>query len=211
MTAVTDAVGADLADLMVVLDWNGTVMADVDRAVEATNEVLAGYGLGALSRADFRAGWALPLRGWLVGLGIPVADAAAAEAAWNAAMARRPAPVRPGAVDALAELTARGAYVAVVSAAGAEAVGSDVDAAGLGPHLHAVDAGVRDKAAHLAAHRDLRERAVYVGDTEYDVDSARRAGYLAVAITGGYRPRAALATADPDTLLDDLRDLALFL
>jgi phosphoglycolate phosphatase len=204
---MTAALGTDLHDLMVVLDWNGTVMADTDRAVEATNEVLASYGLDPLSRTEFRARWALPLGGWLVGLGVPGDDAEAAEEAWNAAMARRRAPVRPGAAAALAGLVERGAYVAVVSAAGAEAVGTDVAAAGLGAHLHAVDSGVRDKAAHLAACRDLRERAVYVGDTEYDVDSARRAGYLAVAIAGGYRPRAALAEAAPHALLEDLAEL----
>ncbi|MBW0134403.1 HAD hydrolase-like protein [Pseudonocardia abyssalis] len=52
-----------------------------------------------------------------------------------------------------------------------------------------------DKAAHLSAVRGLRTRAVYVGDTEYDVRGALRAGFEAVDVTGGHRPAAALRGA----------------
>ncbi|WP_376768572.1 HAD family hydrolase [Pseudonocardia pini] len=46
-----------------------------------------------------------------------------------------------------------------------------------------------------------------MGDTEYDVVSARRAGYLAVAVAGGYRPRDALRRAEPYALLGELTEL----
>jgi phosphoglycolate phosphatase-like HAD superfamily hydrolase len=49
-------------------------------------------------------------------------------------------------------------------------------------------------------------RCVVVGDTELDIECARAAGALAVAVATGGRPRALLAQHAPDLLLDDLRD-----
>jgi phosphoglycolate phosphatase-like HAD superfamily hydrolase len=45
-----------------------------------------------------------------------------------------------------------------------------------------------------------------VGDTEHDVDCARANGYRAVAVSSGWVDRAVLVRAQPDVLLDDLRD-----
>lgn len=197
----------DLGDLMVVFDWNGTLMADLDRAVLATNDVLAGYGLAPLSTDAFRTGFTLPLAGWLVRLGVSGPDAGAAEHAWNRAMAARTARPRRGAVTTLAGLAGRGAHVGIVSAAGTDAVHADLRTSGLEPYVHSVATGIVDKAAHLREHRSLRRRAIYVGDTEYDMESAHRAGYDAVAVTGGYRPAAALRDARPIAVVDDLTDL----
>lgn len=192
-------------DTLVVFDWNGTIMSDLCRAVRATNAVLTARGLAALTEARFQAGFTLPLAGWLAGLG--VSDADVAEGEWNDALAAAPAHPRSEAAAVLAELVGHGALTGVVSAAGLAAVQADVDAAGLGPLLGSVRGGVADKAAHLSAVRGLRRRAVYVGDTEYDVRSALLAGFEAVAVTGGYRPAAALRGSGAGAVIDSLREL----
>ena len=46
----------------VVLDWNGTVVADRSRAIEATNLVLAAHGLAPITDAEFGRLFSLPLR-----------------------------------------------------------------------------------------------------------------------------------------------------
>ncbi len=173
MTAVPSRMGAgDLAGVMVVFDWNGTVMADVDRAVAATSAVLADHGIEPLAREDFRAGFRLPLAEWLASLGAP-----GAETAWNVAMAARSARARPEAGAALAALHGRGALVAVVSAAGTDAVATDLTATGLALCIAQVWTGVTDKAIQLGKDRGLRPRAIYVRDTEYDIVPAQRAGF----------------------------------
>ncbi|OLT11333.1 hypothetical protein BJF78_26975 [Pseudonocardia sp. CNS-139] len=192
---------------MVVFDWNGTIMSDLRRAVGATNAVLARRGLGPLSPQEFRARFALPLDRWLVGLGVAAPDAPAAEREWNAALATEPAAPRPEAATVLGDLVARGALTGVVSAAGAEAVHADVAGAGLAHLLGEVATGVRDKAAHLRVLRPRRARAVYVGDTTYDMASARRAGFTAVGVTGGYSTGRALRAAGADAVVDSLEDL----
>lgn len=51
------------------------------------------------------------------------------------------------------------------------------------------------------------ERVFIIGDTLMDITSARRLGAVAVAVTTGFTDRNTLAAANPDYLLDDLRDL----
>jgi phosphoglycolate phosphatase len=50
--------------------------------------------------------------------------------------------------------------------------------------------------------------AVLVGDTPLDVRAAREAGARAVAVATGFAERDALRAAQPDVLLEDLRDTA---
>lgn len=196
-----------LDDTMVVFDWNGTIMSDLRRAVCATNRVLTARGIGPLTEHEFQDGFHLPLRGWLAGLGVGAAAAPEAEREWNAALSTVPARPRAEALDVLAELVERGAVTGVVSAASTEAVRADVDASGMAGLFRQVAGGVDDKARHLAALRHHRERAFYVGDTEYDVASARTAGFVAVAVTGGYRPAEVLERAGADVVIASLREL----
>lgn len=125
-------------------------------------------------------------------------------------MAARSARARREAGAALAALHGRGALVAVVSAAGTDAVATDLTATGLAPCIAQVWTGVTDKAIQLGKDRGLRPRAIYVGDTEYDIVAAQQAGFEAVGLTGGYSPAAALAPARPSAVLNDLHQVVQF-
>lgn len=195
----------DLADTLVLFDWNGTVVADTDRAVRATNAVLAERGLAALTGDEFRSRWVLPMRAFLHSLG--ATDADAAEQCWNRALAAEPAPLRPRTPSTLDTLRAHGARLGVISAAGVQAVEADLRTTGLHDRFDVVIAGCAAKTEALLDQRPTRLRACYIGDTEYDIRSAHTAGYLAVAITGGYRPADALAAARPDAVIDHLDEL----
>jgi phosphoglycolate phosphatase len=53
----------------------------------------------------------------------------------------------------------------------------------------------------------LAERAVMVGDTEYDIAMGRAAGMATVGVAWGYHPRARLQAAGADTIIDSFDDL----
>lgn len=195
----------ELADTLVLFDWNGTLVADTDRAVRATNAVLAERGLPRLTGDEFRSRWVLPMRAFLGGLG--AIDTDAAEQRWNRALAAEPAPLRPHTHRALDTLRAHGARLGVVSAAEAQAVEADLRNSGLHDGFDVVIAGCAAKTEALLDQRPTRPHACYVGDTEYDIRSAHAAGYLAVAVTGGYRPADALAAVRPDAIIDHLDEL----
>ena len=126
-------------------------------------------------------------------LAIPDDEVLAAERHWNTEMAASTASCRPGAISTLQQLRDGGAHTGVVSAVGAGALWADLDHLQVGDLLDSVIAGTRDKVSALRARRADRRRAVYVGDTEYDMRCALLAGFTAIGIPGGY--------CDPDRLL----------
>jgi phosphoglycolate phosphatase len=195
---------------IVLFDWNGTVVDDARRFHAAVCFVLRARHLPEPSVEQMLHRFRLPLSQFFTGLGVRPDDLAAAEEIWNQLMRITPAPLQPGAAPLLAQLRRQGATTGVISAAGQASLLADLERTGIGGDFTVVVGGVYDKAAALGwftAHG--AERAVvYVGDCEEDVHSARAAGVVAVAYTGGYRPAATLAAAHPDHVVADLIGVA---
>lgn len=146
------------ARLLVLFDWNGTVMDDLDRAVTATNDAVAGRGIPTMDRATFQNSFTLPMKDWLRGMGIADSEVDGVEARWNTVM-ESPAPVRDGAADMLAELRRHGVVTGVVTAADAAVVHNDLERNGLAGVFDHVRASVADKAECLASLRPLGDDA----------------------------------------------------
>jgi phosphoglycolate phosphatase len=193
--------------ILVLFDWNGTVVLDHDRAREALNAALSAHGIGAVSSTDFASTFRLPMGDMFADLGVAAIDLRAAETAWNVYMASHRSQLRAGAASALAVLRDAGARLGIVSAAALEAV--DFDRASLGvPEVWAsVDAAAVDKVAVLTSYRAERELAFYVGDTAYDMTSALAAGYVPIGVSGGYATTETLLAAGAAHLVDDFDDL----
>lgn len=190
-----------------VLDWNGTVMDDLDRAWAATNRLLTRAGCAPVTRAAFRARFGLPLAGFFAALGVSAERLAEVERDWNTRVRATPAPLAAGAMTLLSACKARGVSVGVVTGADPAVVAADARRHGIRPLLAWVVGPVVDKAAVLATAAAAGRTVAYVGDTEHDVTSARAAGLLAVATTAGYTPAARLRRAKPDLVIDDLAAL----
>lgn len=195
-----------LTGVVVVFDWNGTVMDDTDRARRATNAVLIRRGLPALTMEAFRATFRLPMQSFFAELGLYGDDHTAAVHEWNSHLTAHPACPRPSAVDSLTRLATHGATLGVVSAAGTATVHADARAASLDHLLHFIDGGITDKTRQLRARRN-GALAIYVGDTAHDIQCGRTAGYRTVAITAGYTPTRTLHAAGPDHIIDTLTEI----
>ena len=210
MTGVTSCSapsGVSLDDTMVVFDWNGTIVLDADRARASLNSVLGRRTLPPLDEVAFSERFRLPMADMFRDLGVPSTDLDAAEIEWNAEMAASETLLRMGTLDALAALSAAGAWLGVVSAASAAAVQFDQRSLDVPPVWSTVDAPVADKLAQLIAYRSRRERAYYVGDTAYDMRSAMGAGYTPVGVLGGYASADVLREAGALHLIESLSDL----
>lgn len=191
----------------VVLDWNGTVVADRCRAVEATNAVLAAHGQPPITDADFGRRFELPLRRFLSGLSVPVAALADAEAAWNLHSTENEAGLSQGALELLMACNQLGVPVGILTAADAGVVAADAGRLGIRSLLAWVSGSSQDKAAELQTRNASVGHVLYVGDTADDISYARRSGTLAVAFTGGYHDADQLRDARPDLMVDDLTQL----
>ncbi|MGG7507127.1 HAD family hydrolase [Plantibacter sp. YIM 135249] len=192
---------------MVLFDWNGTVVIDDERARASLNAALVRRGLASVDRESFATVFRLPMAEMFTDLGVQAGELNAAEAEWNEAMASEDAVLRDGALDTLQVLHGAGVWLGVVSAAAAPAVDHDRLSLAVPEVWRLVESSVSDKVRVLAANRGERERAVYVGDTAYDMRSAVAAGYLAVGVTGGYGSAEALLAAGAQHLIADLADL----
>lgn len=188
--------------VLVLFDWNGTVMNDVARAAAAANQALEKFGL-VLTEEEFQLGFTLPLRDWFSDLGVPDAHTGAAADHWNRAMEVE-AAARGSARATVTELREHGVVTGVVTAAAPGSVHADLRANGLDGLFDHIHTDVEDKVACLSSLRHLGGSAIYVGDTAYDVSSAREAGYTAVSIGGGYQHASVLAGARPDHHIEDL-------
>lgn len=51
------------------------------------------------------------------------------------------------------------------------------------------------------------EECIYVGDSDVDIQTARNAGVPAIAVSWGFRPRAELASLNPDAIADTADEL----
>ena len=194
---------------VIALDWNGTAVSDVDRAMRATNLVLSNRNLPTLSLAQFRSTFMLPMHRYFESLRIPTAEIVAANDEWNRASAAGAVALSSGITRLLEIAFARHFPVGVISAASADVVLSDARRLGIADSLAFVRGSTTSKSSVLL---DLAERfdgrALYCGDTEYDISEARKAGAVAVAFSGGYRPAAALVAAGADCTIDSFDTLA---
>lgn len=198
-----------LSDVLVLFDWNGTLVADTDRATAATNRILRQRGLAPLDPAGFAQRWRLPLTDFFADLGVAPPDVAAAEAEWSeqVAAARERAEPRPGAFEVISWLGVQGARVGIVTAASHTALGADLRRFEMQNLFHMVIAGVSSKVRPLVIERSARAFAAYVGDTEHDISAAIAADYVAIGISGGYTPTARLGAAGAHAVIDELAEL----
>jgi len=194
-------------DPILLCDWNGTLVSDLDRAWRATCEVLRAHELPGLDVEEFGRRFRLPLASFFSDLGL-ADDLDGAIEDWNDHMARTVPRPNPGALEMLEYVASSGIVIGVVSAARTDVVRGDVVALGFDPHLSFVLGGVESKAEILTAIVASSAREVtYLGDTEYDMRSAVAAGATAVGYSGGYRPASALLEAGAQAVVGSLHEV----
>jgi phosphoglycolate phosphatase len=211
---------------LIVFDVDGTLIDSQHLIVAAMETAFAGLGLAPPPRAEILG---------IVGLSLPNAAAALApdlsqteldrlEAGYrDEFMAQRArggaeahAPLYPGARAALERLAADPA-VRLGVATGKARRGLDhvLDSLGLEdffvttqtadnhpskPHPSMLETALRETG--LPA-----ERAVMIGDTEFDVLMGKAAGFATIGVAWGYHPRARLEAAGADLVIEDFGGL----
>ena len=198
----------------VVFDLDGTLLDTLGDLTDAVNYALARQGFPA-RRPDEVAAFLGHGFDWLVSHALPEGAEAAHAPVLNDFrdhyMAHCMDRTRPydGIPALLAELTAKGFRLAIVSNKGDAAVREL--AAKYFPEIPVAvgeRADVRKKPAPdavLAALRALsagREEAVYVGDSEVDAETAKNAGLPCVLVSWGFRSRTLLEKQDAAAVVD---------
>ena len=202
-----------------LFDMDGTLLDTLADLTAAVNHTLARYGYHRRTIEQVRKGLgngAVKLMAAMLPQGEETpgfADIMRDYRAWYQAHACVETCPYPGVPEMLKRLRQRGCKVAIVSNKPhgaacelAERFFPGVPTFGERPETPRKPAP--DMVFHaLAALGAEKENAVYVGDSEVDVQTARNAGLPVIGVAWGFRGREALAAAGAETIVDTAAEL----
>lgn len=192
-----------------IFDWSGTLVDDLGPVIEATNAVLARYGVATLDREGFRRKFRLPYREFYAEM-LPDVPLPELEEHFRAAFAAAATPVTvlPHAREKLEWCAASGIRAFVLTSMDENAFLGQLREFGFERYFEATYAGVLDKreVIHqiLETHALDPEETAFVGDMTHDVETARHGGVSSIAVLTGYNHPEILAAVRPDITVPDL-------
>ena len=205
---------------LIVFDWDGTLMDSTQHIIEAALRAIDELGLAPREPEAIRS---------IIGLGLKeswsslYSDVADEDFAAFTKVYRRHffsdelyrSTLFPGVGDVLSELLARGHRLAIATGKGRPGLDRDLGRTGLGAFFTVTRTADEsrskpnpDMLLDILAQTGVAPSAtLVVGDTEYDVEMARRAGTAALGISWGAHPSDRLRKAGVLDLLDDIAEL----
>jgi phosphoglycolate phosphatase len=195
---------------VVIWDWNGTLLDDVQACVAAINDLLQSRRLPAISVPEHVAAFTFPVRTYYQRIGFdldsePFSDVAVEYHAAYDHHARH-AGLRMDAISALEAVAAAGLRQYVLSASEEQRLNQQLRHHSVAPFL-AASAGLGnleatskvERGRQLLAQEQIDPQTVWlIGDTVHDHDVARLLGCNSILVTGGHQTAPALrATQSP--------------
>lgn len=203
----------------VMFDHDGTLVDSIPAVISASNGVLWERGLGKADPGRIVAGMVHPTArrlGLLAGIDDPAAQENMAHRYSQLALHHADlAELYPGVREAVETLAGRGFLLGVVSNSRGAFIRTILHRLGVADSFAAM-LGEDDMPAPKPDPRGLLaalgavppDRAVYVGDSSADLETARNAGIRAVGVTWGTHSRSELEPLGFDALVDSPQALA---
>jgi phosphoglycolate phosphatase len=206
---------------LVVFDWDGTLMDSTGAIVRAAAGAIEELGWPPLAPERIREIIGLGLReSWdRLFPGGPDESFGTFVEAYRSrffAAEQQTSRLYPGTRGLLGELSERGHLLAVATGKSRRGLDRDFERTGLG---HRFAASCTADEARSKPHPEMLlslidrtgctpRQVLMVGDTEFDLEMARRAGVDAVGVVWGAHPAERLRACEPIACLEDLRELA---
>ncbi len=195
-----------------ILDWSGTLADDLALVLNATNALFHQHGRAPLSREEFRAHFRLPFTGFYEEM-LPGVSHAEIERLYHEYFipSEDNVALLPGALEFLRAARGAGRRLFLLSTIHPRHWATQSARLGVAEFFERVEVGVLDKRERigaLLAEAGLRPaETAFVGDMVHDIETARAAGVLGVAVLTGYDALEKLAAAQPDAIVPDLQAL----
>jgi phosphoglycolate phosphatase len=196
----------------VIFDWSGVLSSDWDATFHVTNEILEHWGRPMMRKAEFRERYELPWMNFYKKIGLEV-DPKWEYAEWEKRFPKYYHLIKPlpHGLETLKWLKARNIKVVLLSSHNHRLLECEVKEFGYSGFIDAIDGSNENKMhkikALLEEHQIEKESTLYVGDMCHDVETAKHAGVISVAVLSGYDRREKLERAGPDFILDDVGGL----
>ena len=192
----------------VIFDWSGVISDDRRPAYEANKVVVEKHGV---THEDFDD-WLFHTTGsaptYFASRGIAADPAILIEEYRKALHGSKKRGIRPviypDAKQSL-KMLASTKKLFVVSTHPHDHLLQEADAYGVRKYFSDMFGEVKDKAVTIKSIAS--SSTLFVGDTIYDIEAARRAGVMSVGIITGYQTRDVIAAAKPNLIVDSLTQL----
>lgn len=201
----------------VVFDWSGTVSDDRRLVYEANMLIWDHFNIPRIPFEEFIPQVEMTVEAMAKKFKIPAEPRQIARLYQEGlATLKRggtvPTPY-PGALEILKEMTEQGVRLAVLSSHPQNHLQIEAEEFGFTPLLARLFGSSTDKVQGLREVLDALgildpSGAVFVGDTVFDVQSAKAVGARSIAVSHGYHTRKRLAGEHPDLVLQNIKMLA---
>ena len=196
----------------IIFDWSGTLVDDLPAVWEATNYVLSQGERAEMSLEQFRAEFCLPFSIFYQ-RHLPHVPMSQLEVWYHSRFHQVQHSVceLPHARDFLEFCRARKLRTFVLSTIRRDHFAAQVKTNGFDKYLDKPYTEVwdkREKIRELLAENQLApHETLFVGDMQHDIETARHGGVYSCAVLTGYNTLAQLRAAEPDVIVEHLREL----
>lgn len=204
--------------MIIIWDWNGTLLDDISMAVRVTNDIFSRYGYATMDEKTYRERFCFPVIDYYRACGVKDEDFAEVAGVWSNAYLEAFAgtPLHADAAETVRRFHDAGVRQIVLSASMLEnlknQVGSYPELNGMFEELCGIDNIYAGGKTHLA--RDLVKRLeidpselMFLGDSTHDAEVAAAVGARCVLIERGHQTRRALEKAGVP-VMGSLREVA---
>lgn len=199
---------------LLVWDWNGTLLDDLDDAVTALNRMLVARDCAPTTKAYYRAHFGFPVRPFYAELGVDLAkwdwDQICIDFHRFFAEARAK-KIRDGAREALELAKTLGFRQCLLSAHREDMLREAVEEAGLAPYFDFIagtdnldGASKLERGRQAFSDRSEEEHRIFIGDTLHDAEVAKALGGDCILVSCGHQSSVRLA-ASGRPIVEDLK------
>ncbi len=196
----------------IIFDWSGTLVDDLPAVWQATNYVLTQAGKAEMSLEQFRAEFCLPFT-ILYDRHIPEVPLPQLEVWFHSRFKQVQDSVceLPHARDFLQFCRARNLRTFLLSTVHQDHFAVQSTVTGFDKYLDRPYVNVWDKREKI--HEILEENnlmpqeTLFIGDMQHDIETARHGGVHSCAVLTGYNTLDQLREAEPDVIVEHLREL----
>ncbi len=196
----------------IIFDWSGTLVDDLPAVLKASNFVLSQAGRPEMSREQFRAEFSLPFTKFY-DRHTPHVPMPQLEKWFHSQYKQAQDSIceLPHARDFLEFCRAKKLRTFLLSTVHGDHFKTQCRVTGFDVFLDKPYTDVwdkREKIHEILRENDLRaDETLFIGDMEHDIETARHGGVHSCAVLTGYNTLAQLRAAQPDLIVEHLREL----
>jgi phosphoglycolate phosphatase len=199
----------------VIFDWSGVVKDAVKSQLWIVNRIFEGYGVPAITMQELRENWEQPYTLFYdkyLPKGYEKDDQSKK---YREAIFHNDCPKAPsflGIAEVIHTLKDRGMFLAVVSSDLTETVDSEIKEYGLENIFNDIVTNVHDKfdsVQEIIKKNNLNlEDTFFVGDSNHEIDVAKKSGIKSIAVTWGFNSERRLRDKNPDYIINSSEELS---